>query len=53
MGSPLGPLFADIYINYLEEKLMPRLKINGLFYWKRFVDDTFTVLKKDAKLEKL
>ena len=29
MGSPLGPSFADIYVNYLEEKLMSQLKNNG------------------------
>ena len=53
MGSPLGPLFADIYVNYLEEKLMSQLKNNGLVYWKRFVDDTFAIVKKDAKIDKI
>ena len=53
MGSPLGPLFADIYMNYLESKLMPKLKENGLLFWRRFVDDTFTILRKDADIAKL
>jgi hypothetical protein len=53
MGSPLGPLFADIYVNYLEEKLMSRLKSNGLLYWRRFVDDTFAIVKKDANVDKI
>ncbi|CAF4416725.1 unnamed protein product [Rotaria magnacalcarata] len=35
MGSPLGPLLADIYINYLESKLKRRLEENGVLYWKR------------------
>ena len=53
MGSSLGPLFADIYMNYLESKLMPKLKENGLLFWRRFVDDTFTILRKDADIAKL
>ena len=51
MGSPLGPLFADMYINYLESKLMPRLKRNGVLFWRRFVDDTFVILDKDANVD--
>ena len=53
MDSPLGPLFADIYVNYLESKLMSRLKRNGILFWKRFVDDTFVIIKKDADINKL
>ncbi|CAF1345844.1 unnamed protein product [Adineta ricciae] len=53
MGSPLGPLFADIYVNYLEERLLPRLKRNGLLYWKRYVDDTFAIVEKHANVEKI
>ncbi|CAF4635653.1 unnamed protein product, partial [Rotaria magnacalcarata] len=34
MGCPLGPLLADIYINYLESKLERRLEENGVLYWK-------------------
>lgn len=53
MGSPLGPLFADIYINYIESKLLPRLKRNGVLYWRRFVDDTFVILKKDSNVDNI
>ncbi|CAF1601783.1 unnamed protein product, partial [Didymodactylos carnosus] len=53
MGSPLGPLFADVYINYLETKLKRRLVTNGVLYWKRFVDDSFVIVKKDADINKL
>ncbi|CAF5019252.1 unnamed protein product [Rotaria sp. Silwood1] len=53
MGSPLGPVFADIYVNYLENKLMSRLINNGLLYLRRFVDDTFAIIKKDADLNKI
>ena len=53
MGSPLGPLFADIYVNHLENNLMPKLKENGLLFWRRFVDGTFTIPQKDADIKKL
>ncbi|CAF4502733.1 unnamed protein product, partial [Rotaria magnacalcarata] len=44
MGSPLEPLLAGIYINYLESKLKRRLEENGVLYWKSFdVDIQFTV----------
>ena len=48
MGSPLGPLFADTYVNYLEEKFMHRIKTEGVHHYKRFVDDTFTLVHKDT-----
>jgi hypothetical protein len=53
MGSPLGPLFADIYINYLESELKHKLEENGVLYWKRFVDDSFVLIKHDADVKKL
>ena len=53
MGSPLGPLFADIYINYLESKLKRRLEENGVLYWKRFVDDCFVIVKENTDINKL
>ncbi|CAF3620444.1 unnamed protein product [Rotaria socialis] len=53
MGSPLGPLFADIYINYLESKLKRRLDENGVLYWKRFVDDCFVLVNDNADINKL
>lgn len=53
MGSPLGPLFADIYVNYIEHKLMPRLKRNGVLYWRRFVDDTFIILEEDSNVNNI
>ena len=51
MGSPLGPLFADVYINYLEEKFMKRIMKNGVEHYKRFVDDTFVIAHKDANIK--
>ncbi|CAF4289247.1 unnamed protein product [Rotaria magnacalcarata] len=53
MGSPLGPLLADIYINYLESKLKRRLEENGMLYWKRFVDDCFVLVNENTDINKL
>ncbi|CAF4393367.1 unnamed protein product, partial [Rotaria magnacalcarata] len=53
MGCPLGPLLADIYINYLESKLKRRLEENGVLYWKRFVDDCFVLVNENTDINKL
>ncbi len=53
VGSPHGNLFADIYVNYLEDKLLPRLKKHGLLYWRRFVNDTFAITHNDANVNKI
>ena len=47
MGSPLGPLLANIFIISLEEKVLPKVS-NYLCYWKFYVDDTYAyvVLEK-------
>ena len=50
MGSPLGPLMADIFMVELETTLMPELKKSGVIYWRRFVDDTFVLLKPDSDI---
>ncbi|CAF1531073.1 unnamed protein product [Adineta steineri] len=53
MGSPLGPLMADIFLVNLEKKLMDELYTNGVEYYRRFVDDTFIIAKKDANEKKI
>ena len=41
MGSPLGPVLANIFMVELENQLVPKMSDNvGL--WERYVDDTFT-----------
>ena len=40
MGSPLGPVLANIFMAVLEITIIPSLG-NYLQNWKRFVDDTF------------
>ena len=47
MGSPLGPLFANVFMDRLENENMEQLKNLGLVFWKRYVDDTFSIIKTD------
>ena len=41
MGSPLGPLLANIFMISLEEKVLPKVS-SYLCFWKRYVDDIYT-----------
>ncbi len=45
MGSPLGPLFANIFMSHLEKKHMGTPKKLGVLMWKRYVDDVFAIVK--------
>ena len=47
MGSPLGPVLANIFMVDLETKIAPSLE-SIMPMWKRYVDDTFTFVKKDS-----
>ena len=57
MGSPLGPLFANIFMDHFESTHIEKLKELGVIDWMRFVDDVFSTLKdescKDAILKYL
>ena len=46
MGSPLGPLLANVSMCSLEESIVPTLK-DCLVYWKRYVDDTHAYIEPD------
>ena len=54
MGSCLGPIFANIFMVELERDVVPRLN-TIMPLWKRYVDDTFTFVKKNeiAKVKSL
>ena len=43
MGSPLGPLFANVFVCQLENDILPQLA-NHMLLWHRYVDDTFTFI---------
>ena len=45
MGNPLGPVIANIFMVELECSLVPTLN-DILPVWTRYVDDTFTFVKK-------
>ena len=45
MGSPISPIFAEFFMQYLEESII--LNDSRIAIWKRYVDDIFTALKED------
>ena len=52
MGSPLGPLLANIFMSELENTVVPTLA-NDLDMWTRYVDDTFAFMKANQQTEVL
>ena len=52
-GAHWVPCFAGIYMNDLESKLKHILEENEVIYWKKFVDDSFVLIRKDADVYKL
>ena len=44
MGSPLGPILANVFMVELENTLIPRLQ-QHIKIWRRYVDNTFTYVK--------
>ena len=43
MGSPLGPVMANIFMIYFESLLQERSNIIGMKYWYRYIDDVFAI----------
>ena len=50
MGSPVSPVLANLYMESFEDRALSSA-VNPPRWWKRFVDDTFIILKKDHKEE--
>ena len=48
MGSPVSPIVANLYMEYLEQKALSRAP-NPPRFWCRFVDDTFVIHKEVNK----
>ena len=44
MGSPLGPVLANIFMVELKRNIIPTLS-NDISLWKRYVDGTFYFIK--------
>ena len=45
MGSPLGPVIANIFMVELEKRLIPTMG-ERIALWFRYVDDTFTFIRR-------
>ena len=52
MGSPLGALFANIFMCEMENEIVPTLGTK-LINWMRYVDDTFVFIKNGKQEEVL
>ena len=50
MGSPISPIVANLYMENFELRSL-NTSLNPPLMWKRFVDDTFVVMKKAHKEE--
>ena len=44
MGSPISPIVANLYMEDLETKVIQSVQ-NPPSFWRRFVDDTLTIMK--------
>ena len=42
MGSPLGPLLANVFMSHIEENLQREGKLPS--FYRRYVDDTLTIM---------
>jgi hypothetical protein len=49
MGSPLGPILADLFMSNLEQKLN-KFSTNKPLTWIRYVDDIFCIFNKQQKI---
>ena len=41
MGSPLGPVLADVFMGYYESKRLNSEESYTVLFYKRYVDDKF------------
>ena len=48
MGSPISPLVANLFMEEIEVQAI-RASTTPPTLWKRFVDDTFTIIKKNNR----
>ena len=52
MGSPLGPILADIFKSSLENTKLKQF-VDGFVVYKRYVDDIFCVTEENVDLKDL
>ena len=53
MGSPLGPLFANVFMAHFETKHMEDLRKLGIKLWVRYVDDIFATMDNKEQAERI
>jgi hypothetical protein len=53
MGSPLGPTFADFFMDEFENEHFSDMKRLGVKCWLRYVDDTFVILNDKSQVHDL
>ena len=47
MSSPVSPIVANLYLEYLEQKALTSALVEyKLNYWKRYVNDTLEIIKQ-------
>ena len=47
MGSPLGPILANIFMSHLEKIALHEFHGSKPIYYKRYVDDTFLIFSNE------
>ena len=47
MGSPVSPVVANIFMEYVEETAIATSPL-PIRFWRRYVDDTFCFLQKSS-----
>lgn len=53
MGSPLGPLFANLFMCDFEKKHLSKLKNMEVSTWLRYVDDIFASFRSKEQAEQV
>ena len=51
MGSPPGPLFADFFLGFLEQKCFAECNNVKPTFYVRYVDDTFVLFNDRSHIE--